>query len=671
MVAGNHLVERELRRLGQCPNPFLPASQVQLPFDEISFTTNNEVALLYPSHSNSEYFEIVSDFISKCCLKEAFTRAPTQYKEYLCEFWYIANTLDDSKIWVSTPTGGVRGDVGINTFRNALRAHYIPHSSMYVPPPSITIVRPWFATIGYSGEIGAKGTLKNSFLLEYMMPEYENEELTINPTQTFSVHNWALKPNQHEEPPFIDHIRAICKLDVPVDSKAPKPSSQTEEVPQGKKPRVKSGLIRKQSSKHTSNSKTKASKSKTGQSDKETQSSTAKDKSPSHPSPPTTVDEPIIVSDESEEEEIRKDEDTHATSHDSPKDTSNKLEQQKAKDEAEVASLKARPSYPDINQLTDLLVAELKHIQWELPTEFLDLPSQISSVQKKLKTLDSIPSLLNKVSKTLNRFVTVVENALGATTKDVPSAGQTNASPAEGEKNINPATKDAEPNLHDELVDLLGIDVVTQYYNKKLPYDKYCDKMLKRRKSSKITNCDVLTQNGPISLKVYKEDGTIKLELLKVLQRQLFRSLEDWEVSSLQFMQRNKAISLGKGASKVGIRSTTTFFKGMYLTDVETTVIRNKSRLVAKGYRQEEEIDFEESFAPVARLQAVRMFVAYAAHKNFTIYQMDVKTAFLNEPQKEEVYVSQSDGFVDLGFPDHVYRLKKALYGLKQAPSMV
>ncbi|GJU39643.1 hypothetical protein Tco_1192600 [Tanacetum coccineum] len=211
---------------------------------------------------------------------------------------------------------------------------------MYVPPPSITIVRPWFVTIGYSGEIGAKGTLKKSFLLEYMMPEYENEELTINPTQTFSVHNWVLKPNQHEEPPFTDHIRAICKLDVPVDSKAPKPSSQTEEVPQGKKPRVKSGLIRKQSSKHTSNSKTEASKSKTGQSDKETQSSTAKDKSPSHPSPPTTVvgkihkeaqqaaggltslrDEPIIVSDESEEEEIRKDEDTHATSHDSPKDT--------------------------------------------------------------------------------------------------------------------------------------------------------------------------------------------------------------------------------------------------------------------------------------------------------------------------------------------------------------
>ncbi|GJR48732.1 retrovirus-related pol polyprotein from transposon TNT 1-94 [Tanacetum coccineum] len=87
-----------------------------------------------------------------------------------------------------------------------------------------------------------------------------------------------------------------------------------------------------------------------------------------------------------------------------------------------------------------------------------------------------------------------------------------------------------------------------------------------------------------------------------------------------------------------------------------------------KGYKQEEGIDFEQSFAPVARLQAVRMFVAYAAHQNFTIFQMDVKTVFLNRPLKDEVYVSQPDGFVEPDFPDHVYKLKKALYGLKQTP---
>ncbi|GJS50466.1 retrovirus-related pol polyprotein from transposon TNT 1-94 [Tanacetum coccineum] len=97
-------------------------------------------------------------------------------------------------------------------------------------------------------------------------------------------------------------------------------------------------------------------------------------------------------------------------------------------------------------------------------------------------------------------------------------------------------------------------------------------------------------------------------------------------------------------------------------------VLKNKARLVAKGYRQEEGIDFEESFAPVARIEAIQIFIANAASKNMTIYQMDVKTAFLNGELKEEVYVSQPEGFVDPDHPTHVYRLKKALYGLKQAP---
>nr|GEY99779.1 retrovirus-related Pol polyprotein from transposon TNT 1-94 [Tanacetum cinerariifolium] len=102
--------------------------------------------------------------------------------------------------------------------------------------------------------------------------------------------------------------------------------------------------------------------------------------------------------------------------------------------------------------------------------------------------------------------------------------------------------------------------------------------------------------------------------------------------------------------------------------DEKNTVIRNKSRLVAKGYAQKKGVDFEESLAPVARLEAVRLFIAYVAHKSFTIYQMDVKTAFLYGPLTEEVYVNQSDVFVDPYHPDKVYRLKKALYGLKHAP---
>ncbi|GJV44478.1 retrovirus-related pol polyprotein from transposon TNT 1-94 [Tanacetum coccineum] len=97
-------------------------------------------------------------------------------------------------------------------------------------------------------------------------------------------------------------------------------------------------------------------------------------------------------------------------------------------------------------------------------------------------------------------------------------------------------------------------------------------------------------------------------------------------------------------------------------------ILKNQARLVARGYRQEEGIDFEESFAPVARLDAIQIFLAYATHMNMIVYQMDVKTTFLNDILREEVYVSQPDKFVDQDNSNHVYKLKKALYGLKQAP---
>nr|GFB03420.1 retrovirus-related Pol polyprotein from transposon TNT 1-94 [Tanacetum cinerariifolium] len=102
--------------------------------------------------------------------------------------------------------------------------------------------------------------------------------------------------------------------------------------------------------------------------------------------------------------------------------------------------------------------------------------------------------------------------------------------------------------------------------------------------------------------------------------------------------------------------------------DESSLVIRNKARFVAVGYSQQEGIDYDETFAPVAQIEAIRLFLAYAAHKDFTVFQMDVKTAFLNGILKEKVYVGQPPGFVSKQYPDHVYALEKALYGLKQAP---
>nr|GFC15839.1 retrovirus-related Pol polyprotein from transposon TNT 1-94 [Tanacetum cinerariifolium] len=102
--------------------------------------------------------------------------------------------------------------------------------------------------------------------------------------------------------------------------------------------------------------------------------------------------------------------------------------------------------------------------------------------------------------------------------------------------------------------------------------------------------------------------------------------------------------------------------------DESNLVIRNKTRLVAVDYSQQEGIDYDETFAPIARIEAIRLFLAYAAHKDFTVFQMDVKTAFLNEILKDEVYVGQPSGFVSKQYPDHVYALDKTLYGLKQPP---
>nr|GEW43294.1 hypothetical protein [Tanacetum cinerariifolium] len=110
------------------------------------------------------------------------------------------------------------------------------------------------------------------------------------------------------------------------------------------------------------------------------------------------------------------------------------------------------------------------------------------------------------------------------------------------------------------------------------------------------------------------------------------------------------------------------WFEAMQEETYEFNRLQNKARLVAKRYRQEEDINFEDSFALVAWIEAIRIFITNAVSKNMIMYQMDVKTAFLNNKLKEEVYVSQPKVFIDPAHPTHVYHLKKSLYGLKQAP---
>ncbi|GJS63917.1 hypothetical protein Tco_0678481 [Tanacetum coccineum] len=434
----------------QQEQPFVAAKQVSFNLEDIILNTNNEVALLYLEHTNQDFFKCVSDFICKCFLREPFTRSPNMYKEYLAEFWYSAKALENSKVSFSVPTGGIYGEVWVNTFRNAIGAHYLPHFSEYVAPPSIDIVRPWFETIG--------------------------------------VNNWALKPNQPEEPLFTDHMLAICNAAEPVVLKAPKPSSNAERFPQGTKPGAKPGHKKHStSSKQPSVSRKEATKagsskaptdSKTGHLKRKKESSLAMDSNPSQTSASTLVvakvhkedqqatggptslgvtsearANPQLSSDQTkyasegletvltqpitgkrvssiarqvEKEEASstikledlaklvsnvqpsfKDLDSPEDDHvivvdDSDEDEEDesqkhKLELEKNKDEAEAALLEAQPTFLNVGQLNELLVKSLQtefskilsahDFSSSLPTELKDLPSKFNELTEEVKGL--------------------------------------------------------------------------------------------------------------------------------------------------------------------------------------------------------------------------------------------------------------------------------------------
>jgi len=134
----------------------------------------------------------------------------------------------------------------------------------------------------------------------------------------------------------------------------------------------------------------------------------------------------------------------------------------------------------------------------------------------------------------------------------------------------------------------------------------------------------------------------------------------------LNQLQRNDMWDLVPKPQQKNIIGTKWVFKNKLNEQGE--VVKNKARLVAQGYSQQEGIDYTETFAPVARLEAIKLLLSYAVNHGIILYQMDVKSAFLNGVISEEVFVKQPPGFKDLKHPNHVYKLKKSLFGLKQAP---
>ncbi|GJV53401.1 putative ribonuclease H-like domain-containing protein [Tanacetum coccineum] len=169
-------------------------------------------------------------------------------------------------------------------------------------------------------------------------------------------------------------------------------------------------------------------------------------------------------------------------------------------------------------------------------------------------------------------------------------------------------------------------------------------------KTSKLLVCCFLSQEEPKKvIHALKDPSWIEAMQEELLQ---FKLQEVWTL-----------VDLPNGKRAIGSKWV---FRNK--KDERGIVIRNKARLVAQGYTQEEGIDYDEVFAPVARIEAIRLFLAYASFKDFMVYQMDVKSAFLYGKIEEEVYVCQPPGFEDPDFPDRVYKVEKALYGLHQAP---
>ncbi|GKD23841.1 hypothetical protein Tco_1225544 [Tanacetum coccineum] len=479
------------------------------------------------------------------------------YKEYLAEFWYSTITLENSKVSFSIPTGGIFGEVGVNTFKNAIGAHYLAHSSEYVAPPSIDIVRQ-FPTIGYREEVSAKGTLRKSLLppslanginidhanifwedvilklkkkqrekvvpytrfislliMHKMKEGYEDDEVTLYPTQVFSVNNWALKPNQPEEPPFTYHMLAICAVDKPVAFKALKPSSIAERVPQA------SFIIHSESASGNDASAVSTAEADPGNSApsdfvSQQQGMNEGTKNTSHDhlfaginphvlaeqtksvsegldnviTQPITGKGASLIARQVEEEEAsrtikledlaklsdaEKDDGIHATRNVKIKDTlfpkssspksylipelanqvlilhSQKHKLELEKNEAEAVLLKAQSSFPNVEQLNELLdipsklnelTGEVQGLKKQVYDWEIELPGDLNEIPTKLEDFTkTITSLLSHVTKALNMFAQVLDSASSkAGDQSVPSAGQADTVPAEGEKNTNQAT---------------------------------------------------------------------------------------------------------------------------------------------------------------------------------------------------------------------------------------
>nr|GEW67926.1 hypothetical protein [Tanacetum cinerariifolium] len=371
---------------------------------------------------------------------------------------YMVAKVGDGGAWevsFSVPTGGIYGEVGVNTFRNAIGAHYIPYSREYVAPPSIDIVRPWFETIGYGEIVRVKWTLKKSLLppslangtIDYASIFWEDiiiklnkrhsgvhkddQQATGGPTSLGVTSEARANPQLSSGMSAFNLNEPIYSASFNIYSKSASGNDasaiSTAEVDLGKLAPNKTQSVSEGLEIVLTQPTTRKGASSIARQVNEDETSRT------------------IKNEDEEADEVLATTNVETKDTSSPKSSSlrssriqeltnqvlilqsqnHKLELKKNK--AEAALLKAQPFVPNVGQFNELL---------ELPAKFLSVPSQVKMVQVKLKTLDALPSLLNKVTNALNQSAqAIASNTTGDTS--VPSAGQVGTQPAEGKKNIN------------------------------------------------------------------------------------------------------------------------------------------------------------------------------------------------------------------------------------------
>nr|GEY64660.1 hypothetical protein [Tanacetum cinerariifolium] len=524
------------------------------------------------------------------------------YKENLAKFWYSDKTLENFKVSLSILAGGIYGDVEVNTFRNAIDAHYLIHYSEYVAPPSIDIIlyrvdggefMRIMVIYGLLWLIIPFGSLANGINIDYasifwediiiklnkkqmekvvpytrflsllimhkMKEGYRDGDVTLYPTQVFSANNWALKPNQPEEDPFAYHMLAICFAAKPVTKKhstsLKQPSVSSKEATKGRSSKAPTG-------------------SKTGHLKKKKDSSSTIESNPSQ----TSVSTPVVTEIHKEDqqatggpkslgvtgEEIVDHQlssgmstfnlnkpiysasfiihSKFASGYDASANSTAKADlgksapsdfipqQQGMIEETKNTSYDQLFAGTDLHVLADQTKSVSEGLKIVLNQSTSDkgasnIAKQIEEVEAsstiKLKDLVKLTKMDFMLPQTLKlkmlKFLNIHLPSKKIKKIDFVTEGgkyiYLNEEKINHQKKIEKEAK-AQAAKHkskvrkEELVDLLGPEVVNKYYNDKLQYDRYYDKMLNRIAKSRITNCDVLIKKGSITLKVYRKDGT-------------------------------------------------------------------------------------------------------------------------------------------------------------------